>query len=246
VEVAECAADAFASIRTIQRYGREDGRALLIQKMGRLLGKSVKEAMDWEVGLVRASVNAKIAADALTRDFTAITPIQALAVADEYAWRFPRYGAKARGNGPTCRMDEAQVAAALRMVEQWEAGIDNPVPHAPAAKPPQSPPAPVSAPAPAPAPLRKSYPILGGTGAPVVTIDPPQIKRRISIVGGTDYENAGGAMPAVTPKAVPEPVFSKDNPATWTATPRNAECPCGSGKKYKYCHGLTGDDAKAG
>jgi preprotein translocase subunit SecA len=26
-------------------------------------------------------------------------------------------------------------------------------------------------------------------------------------------------------------------PETWAATPRNAACPCGSGKKYKYCHG---------
>ncbi|MGE4482276.1 preprotein translocase subunit SecA [Acidocella sp.] len=26
-------------------------------------------------------------------------------------------------------------------------------------------------------------------------------------------------------------------PETWSATPRNAPCPCGSGKKYKYCHG---------
>ncbi|CAA7611429.1 preprotein translocase subunit, ATPase [Candidatus Terasakiella magnetica] len=25
--------------------------------------------------------------------------------------------------------------------------------------------------------------------------------------------------------------------ATWGATPRNASCPCGSGKKYKHCHG---------
>jgi len=28
-----------------------------------------------------------------------------------------------------------------------------------------------------------------------------------------------------------------NDPATWTATPRNAPCPCGSGKKYKHCHG---------
>ncbi len=27
------------------------------------------------------------------------------------------------------------------------------------------------------------------------------------------------------------------NPATWRDTPRNAPCPCGSGKKYKHCHG---------
>ncbi|WP_425957058.1 SEC-C metal-binding domain-containing protein [Xylanimonas sp. McL0601] len=25
---------------------------------------------------------------------------------------------------------------------------------------------------------------------------------------------------------------------TFPGTPRNAQCPCGSGKKYKVCHGL--------
>jgi len=33
------------------------------------------------------------------------------------------------------------------------------------------------------------------------------------------------------------PTFDTRNPATWTHTPRNAACPCGSGKKYKHCHG---------
>ena len=28
-----------------------------------------------------------------------------------------------------------------------------------------------------------------------------------------------------------------DNPATWGKVARNAPCPCGSGKKYKHCHG---------
>jgi preprotein translocase subunit SecA len=28
-----------------------------------------------------------------------------------------------------------------------------------------------------------------------------------------------------------------NNPATWPQLGRNAECPCGSGKKYKHCHG---------
>lgn len=32
-------------------------------------------------------------------------------------------------------------------------------------------------------------------------------------------------------------VFDENNPDTWSKTPRNAACPCGSGKKYKYCHG---------
>jgi preprotein translocase subunit SecA len=31
--------------------------------------------------------------------------------------------------------------------------------------------------------------------------------------------------------------FNANNPATWTNTPRNAPCPCNSGKKYKHCHG---------
>jgi preprotein translocase subunit SecA len=28
-----------------------------------------------------------------------------------------------------------------------------------------------------------------------------------------------------------------NNPATWDRVQRNAPCPCGSGRKYKHCHG---------
>jgi preprotein translocase subunit SecA len=28
-----------------------------------------------------------------------------------------------------------------------------------------------------------------------------------------------------------------DDPATWGKVSRNTPCPCGSGKKYKFCHG---------
>ncbi|HIP77551.1 MAG TPA: hypothetical protein EYH07_03690, partial [Kiloniellaceae bacterium] len=31
--------------------------------------------------------------------------------------------------------------------------------------------------------------------------------------------------------------INPNDPATWGRTPRNAPCPCGSGKKYKHCHG---------
>ncbi len=31
--------------------------------------------------------------------------------------------------------------------------------------------------------------------------------------------------------------FDQENPSTWGKTSRNAACPCGSGKKYKHCHG---------
>jgi preprotein translocase subunit SecA len=33
------------------------------------------------------------------------------------------------------------------------------------------------------------------------------------------------------------PVVNPSDETTWAATPRNAPCPCGSGKKYKHCHG---------
>jgi preprotein translocase subunit SecA len=28
-----------------------------------------------------------------------------------------------------------------------------------------------------------------------------------------------------------------NDPSTWRNSPRNALCPCGSGKKFKHCHG---------
>ena len=41
--------------------------------------------------------------------------------------------------------------------------------------------------------------------------------------------------PVVTRRAAAE--IDPDDPATWGKVPRNAPCPCGSGKKYKHCHG---------
>jgi preprotein translocase subunit SecA len=31
--------------------------------------------------------------------------------------------------------------------------------------------------------------------------------------------------------------FDRHDPRTWGKVSRNAPCPCGSGKKFKYCHG---------
>ena len=47
-------------------------------------------------------------------------------------------------------------------------------------------------------------------------------------------------VPALTDPVMEGFVSHEVNPAqpeTWGATPRNAPCPCGSGIKYKYCHG---------
>ena len=46
----------------------------------------------------------------------------------------------------------------------------------------------------------------------------------------------GDVLEAERPMAVLDPA----DPSTWLATPRNAPCPCGSGKKYKHCHGKLG------
>ncbi len=48
------------------------------------------------------------------------------------------------------------------------------------------------------------------------------------------------AMPMAPPAALRpyrEDETDPLRPETWGATPRNAPCPCGSGRKYKYCHG---------
>jgi preprotein translocase subunit SecA len=51
--------------------------------------------------------------------------------------------------------------------------------------------------------------------------------------------NPESAPPPSRPRAVPQRkrVFNKDDPSTWGVVSRNAPCPCGSGKKYKQCHG---------
>lgn len=48
---------------------------------------------------------------------------------------------------------------------------------------------------------------------------------------------AAALASAAPPRTAQHPEFDAQNPATWTHTPRNAACPCGSGKKYKHCHG---------
>jgi preprotein translocase subunit SecA len=58
----------------------------------------------------------------------------------------------------------------------------------------------------------------GTTGRP---LPPPRSQRRAASGNGADR---GGPRPA-GPRA------------PWAGTPRNAPCPCGSGKKFKHCHG---------
>ena len=58
-----------------------------------------------------------------------------------------------------------------------------------------------------------------------------------SKTNGEDHEPLPppGRAPAM-PRAAAGPISPAD-PATWGKVPRNTPCPCGSGRKYKHCHG---------
>jgi preprotein translocase subunit SecA len=50
-------------------------------------------------------------------------------------------------------------------------------------------------------------------------------------------QSAGAGNGAARVKSELPPGVDANDPATWARLGRNAECPCGSGKKYKHCHG---------
>ena len=68
---------------------------------------------------------------------------------------------------------------------------------------------------------------------------------------GADAGNARtppqiASRPAPAPAQVaPQAVPQGQPPASWASTPRNAPCPCGSGKRYKNCHGDVTNVARA-
>ncbi|WP_019015979.1 preprotein translocase subunit SecA [Elioraea tepidiphila] len=49
--------------------------------------------------------------------------------------------------------------------------------------------------------------------------------------------NGGGTALLTRPARGRQAQVDAGDPSTWHHTPRNAPCPCGSGKKYKHCHG---------
>ena len=56
--------------------------------------------------------------------------------------------------------------------------------------------------------------------------------------GGGGYEQSGDVMVLSAAPSRSDAV-DPNEPATWANSPRNALCPCGSGKKFKHCHGRT-------
>ncbi len=73
----------------------------------------------------------------------------------------------------------------------------------------------------------------------------PQIPRQADMKmreergAGLFPDQAAGGQPGTMTEdgTYVKPEFDEKDPETWTDTPRNAPCPCGSQKKYKHCHG---------
>ncbi|MEM7651521.1 MAG: SEC-C metal-binding domain-containing protein, partial [Pseudomonadota bacterium] len=60
---------------------------------------------------------------------------------------------------------------------------------------------------------------------------------------GQDTPQSGANNIAPMPSPQQKRAFDKDDPTTWGKVQRNAPCPCGSGKKYKHCHGKIAQNA---
>jgi preprotein translocase subunit SecA len=50
-------------------------------------------------------------------------------------------------------------------------------------------------------------------------------------------EPVAAAEPEADPATAARPGFDETNPETWGNPGRNEPCPCGSGQKFKHCHG---------
>ena len=79
--------------------------------------------------------------------------------------------------------------------------------------------------APAPPPVRDL-----ATSGPE---DPSVAASGMAAAARAQAASEGGEAPAPAEPETMQPVVKSD----WDKTPRNAPCPCGSGKKFKNCHG---------
>ena len=65
----------------------------------------------------------------------------------------------------------------------------------------------------------------------------PEQPMRTSHINPLTGEDEEDELLTAPPPVRGRPAIDPKDPATWARTPRNAACPCGSGKKYKHCHG---------
>jgi preprotein translocase subunit SecA len=69
-------------------------------------------------------------------------------------------------------------------------------------------------------------------------LDPATGENELAMPQGAGF-GAGPALGfmAETARAVPAEARDPNDPASWGRVGRNEPCPCGSGKKFKHCHG---------
>ncbi|MBY0382171.1 MAG: preprotein translocase subunit SecA [Xanthobacteraceae bacterium] len=74
-----------------------------------------------------------------------------------------------------------------------------------------------------------------------VEIVPPEQEPELPemVAHKIDPDTGEDEMALASPPLAPVPAAQRDanNPATWGKVGRNEDCPCGSGKKFKHCHG---------
>jgi len=72
--------------------------------------------------------------------------------------------------------------------------------------------------------------------------EPPPLpageEHHINASTGEDEMAAAAPTPAVQQRSATKPKRDAKDPSTWGKVGRNEPCPCGSGKKYKQCHGM--------
>ncbi|MEL7454308.1 MAG: SEC-C metal-binding domain-containing protein, partial [Pseudomonadota bacterium] len=72
---------------------------------------------------------------------------------------------------------------------------------------------------------------------------PPMVETKIdpatgrNVAAGDNLASTAGTSRSVIGANAGSDTKIGDAPGNWDRTPRNAPCPCGSGKKYKKCHG---------
>jgi preprotein translocase subunit SecA len=71
---------------------------------------------------------------------------------------------------------------------------------------------------------------------------PPQAPQAVghhmdATTGEDDFGEGSGTLTLVRDTVVAAEDRDPQNPSTWGKVGRNEPCPCGSGKKYKHCHG---------
>ena len=84
-------------------------------------------------------------------------------------------------------------------------------------------------------PQRPSTQMVEGRQDPAVAGMAPAGEPEMAMAGGQQARGSTAVAEAARPVAGAQP--DPNDPATWGKVQRNAPCPCGSGKKFKHCHG---------